>query len=68
MSQRLKDLNERLANMQAFKANELALPKEQQSANYIADLNESMKSCKVQISHIQKHGEKIEVINWGEFV
>lgn len=67
MSQRLKDLNERLANMQAFKAAELKLPKAEQSANYIADLNESMKSCKVQIAHLTKNGDGIEVMNGGEF-
>lgn len=62
---RLIDLNERLAYMQAFKAAELKLA--DPSANYIADLNDSIKSVKTQIKHFQKNGDKLEVMNGGEF-
>lgn len=68
MSQRLKDLKERLSNMQSFKANEMALPKKQQSKSYIADLNETIKAVEASIGHLEKHGESIEVMNGGGFV
>lgn len=68
MSERLDNLKERLQNLKSFKANELKLPKEKQSANYIADLIESIKSCNKQIVDLVKNGDKIEVMNGGEFV
>lgn len=67
MSQRLKDLHERIKNMEAFKAAELKLPKKERSQAYISDLNETIKSCMVQIGHLQKNGDSIEVINGGAF-
>lgn len=65
---RLKDLHERIQSMEAFKAAELALPKDQRSQSYIADLNETIKICMVQIGYLQKHGDGIEVMNGGAFV
>lgn len=65
---RLEQLTERLAHMEQFKANELAMPTNLQSGNYLADLQDSIDGCKRQIKYIEKNGEKIEVMNGGAFV
>lgn len=65
---RLQQLKERLKQLESFKATELAMPVAMRAESYIGDLNESIKSIKVQITHVERHGEDIEVMNGGKFI